>query len=90
MIPILISYEKVKSVIDQWDPIELLATHTPSDEYDSESKEIFEAIGKNEDLTVCELSKLIFDVFIRGFGEDVFVKDLKVCQKIAEKIFAFA
>ena len=80
------SYEKVKLVIDQWDPIELLATHAPSDEYDTESKDIFEAIGENEELSVCELSKLIFNVFIKSFDEDVFVKTLGECREISKRI----
>lgn len=38
-------FDKVKTVIDEWDPIQLLSTHCPSDEYDEISMELSQIFG---------------------------------------------
>lgn len=73
----------VKKIIDNWDPVELLATHSPSDEYDSETQEIIDAIINN---TVGEVAQIIQDVFINAFGNDFFTRSLDECMAIAKEI----
>lgn len=81
-----VSYEKVKKAIDEWDPIELLSTHAPSDEYDGESKEVFTTLQRNPDIGISDLMRFIHDVFTRAFGDDVFKQTLSECAVVAEKM----
>ena len=81
-----VSYERIKRAIDMWDPVELLVTHAPPDEYDCESREIFEAGKGNNSLCINDLARLILDVFTRNFGSDVFNKKLEECREIAKII----
>ncbi len=83
-----LSYTDIKSIIDEWDPIELLITHAPPDEYDCETKEIFDTILKNHKISANELTNIIFRVFTNNFGSDTFTKDVEECQEIAEKILS--
>ena len=81
-----VSYESVKRAIDRWDPVGLLSSHAPPDEYDGESKEIFAALQKNPDMGSGDLTKLIHEVFTKAFGDDVFKKTPSDCSEVAEKI----
>ncbi|MGL6221017.1 MAG: DUF1871 family protein [Lacrimispora sphenoides] len=83
-----LSYTDIKSIIDEWDPIELLITHAPPDEYDYETNEIFETIQKNHNISANDLTNIIFRVFTNKFGSDTFTKDAEECQEIAEKILS--
>ena len=59
-------YKKIKTIIDKWDPINLLA-YAPEDEYDLECKEIYNLISNN--MSIEFIAKTIFSVFsqsIRG------------------------
>ena len=82
-----ISYGRIKKTIDDWDPIELLITHAPPDEYDSESREIFNMLQNADTMDTQTLSQAIHDVFSRRFGSNVFIKGLEECSTIAQKIF---
>lgn len=82
----LISYNVIKKVIDEWDPVELLCIHTPSDEYDSESKEIFDEMNKLEFIEVGIVANIIFSVFSKSFGHDVFTSTIYECRTVAQKI----
>ncbi len=84
----LLSYTEIKSIIDEWDPIELLITHAPPDEYDYETKKIFDAIQKDHNICADDLTNIIFRVFTNEFGSDTFTKDAEECQEIAEKILS--
>lgn len=68
-----ITYNKVKSIIDTWDPIELHITHAPPNEYDYESREIFNAI-KGFGNVEPDLAQIIFNTFAKEFGNDTFKK----------------
>lgn len=81
-----IIYDDIKKCIDEWDPINLLNTHAPVDEYDNESKKIFNRLSKLPLVNSQKLSEIIYEVFIESFGSDVFILNISACQKIAEKI----
>jgi hypothetical protein len=76
----------IKCVIDDWDPIELLSSYAPPDEYDSESEKIYIFIKKSDAVDRICLGGIIFEVFMQSFGDDVFLKSLDECIDIAEKI----
>lgn len=71
----------VKSVIDDWDPVDLLI-YAPNDEYDLEIKEIRNLLSKTDDAT--QLAKGIFTIFLESFGKEVFKKNEAECKKIAQ------
>ena len=81
-----ISYAVIKMAIDEWDPIGLLIIHSPADEYDSESKGIFNRLSELTFISIEALANIIFEVFVKSFGDDVFISGLDECKKIAEKI----
>lgn len=77
-------FDKVKEIIDEWDPIDLLAMHCPADEYDEISLELEKMIAERVDLD--SLTSAIFDLFVQAFGIPTFNKSLDECRKIAKKI----
>ena len=77
-------FKIVKNIIDEWDPIELLAMHCPPDEYDIEIKEIMNFLNKETKLE--ELSAKIYYIFLDYFGDDTFTKTKEECSIIADKI----
>ncbi len=83
-----ISYTAIKEIVDEWDPVGLLITHAPKDEYDGESKKVFNKLRDLTTVSVEELSRIIYDVFVKSFGDDVFISDLSACKEIAGKILA--
>ena len=72
----------VKTIIDEWDPIDLLA-YAPEDEYDFEIKEIEQILALQVD--VDQLAVEIFRVFTEEFGTEEFKKSLEECRNIAGK-----
>lgn len=82
------TFEQIKVVIDNWDPIGLLEGEAPPDEYDIESRAIFEeakGITSPEDL-----AKIIQRVFTRFFGESLspsYESCLLASQKILQSSF---
>ena len=77
-------FDKVKAVIDEWDPIELLSIHCPSDEYDEISMELSQILICNVDIEF--LGKEIYNLFIQAFGTSTFEKSIDECKIIAQKI----
>ncbi len=73
----------VKEVVDQWDPIDLLA-FCPPDEYDIEIKSICAMI--QEDMDEDELAKVIQTIFTEYFGSDTFDKNFHDCRIVAKTI----
>jgi len=71
----------VKSVIDEWDPIDLLF-HAPDDEYHSEIAEIQYLLSVTDD--PAQLAEDIFKVFVESFGKDTFNKSKEECKQIAQ------
>lgn len=76
--------DKVKEIIDEWDPIDLLAMHCPHDEYDDISILISQKVQTTVDIE--NLAKCIYDLFVYEFGVTTFNKSLDECKMIAEKI----
>ncbi|HBG11028.1 MAG TPA: DUF1871 domain-containing protein [Clostridium sp.] len=86
MIIVSIPYAVIKKTIDEWDPIGLLITHAPADEYDSESNRIYDRLNELSYASIETLANIIFEAFIKSFGDDVFISGFDECKKIAEKI----
>lgn len=55
-------YERIKKIIDGWDPYDLL-DFAPDDEYISEIKEIAEYFNSNKDISEDSLEKIVKDLF---------------------------
>ncbi|MEW9699493.1 hypothetical protein [Paenibacillus sp. SI8] len=63
--------DAVKQHIDTWDPLQLLALNSPSDEYDGETRTIAIYITKHlEDLDASSLSSAINNVFRKSLQEE--------------------
>lgn len=77
-------FNKIKTVIDEWDPIELLSIHCPSDEYDEISMELSQVLICNVDIEFLE--KKIYNLFVQAFGTSIFDKSMDECKIIAQKI----
>jgi hypothetical protein len=80
------TYEKIKQIIDTWDPIGLLAMDCPEDEYEPEIKELFARL--NTSLSADKTAKIVYDVFIEMFGADTFTEELSKCKEIALQILS--
>jgi len=80
-------FEKIKLIINDWDPIKLFP-FVPSDEYYSEINQIIDFLEtKNSDVSTEELAQKIIDIFIDMFDESMFTKSFEECELIARKIF---
>lgn len=77
-------FDKVKTVIDEWDPIELLSIHCPPDEYDELSMELSQILICNIDIEL--LGEEIYNLFVQAFGISTFDKSMDECKIIAQKI----
>ena len=77
-------FNKIKAIIDEWAPIELLATHCPSDEYDEISMNLSQIASVNLDPD--SLGKEIYGQFIWAYGKPTFDKSIEECRAIARKI----
>lgn len=77
-------FEIIKKIVDDWDPIGLLAAHCPPDEYDLETIEIVNYLTLN--IQINDLSTKIYEIFVEFFGIDVFDKTEEECKVVADKI----
>ena len=76
--------EIVKSIIDEWDPIGLLATHVPADEYIFEIEQISDiAVNTND---VDKLASGIYQTFIEAFSDTVFNSSYKNRLDVARRL----
>jgi hypothetical protein len=75
--------DKVAKIINEWDPIDLFP-FSPKDEYQVEIELISELVDKKIDLE--SLANNIYDLFIKRFGDDVFMRNYDECFIIAKKI----
>lgn len=74
------NFEIIKKEIEKWDPIDLL-NHAPSDEYDTESREVLLKFQHN----IEQNGMIIYEVFSKAFGT-TFTKSVDECVCIAKKI----
>lgn len=74
--------DKVKSVVDEWDPINLLH-HAPDDEYDLEIDKIVELLPTANSIN--DLACIIQNVFTECFGP-TFKRNYEECFSIASKL----
>lgn len=65
-------FDKVKKIIDEWDPIDLLAMHCPDDEYNDISFSISEKVQTT--VNIENLANYIYDLFEHEFGVPTFEK----------------
>lgn len=79
------AFEKVKAIIDGWDPVDLLTCgHCPSDEYDDISIELAQMLTFDTDVET--LKNDIYNIFVRDFDAETFDKSPQECETIARKI----
>ena len=79
------AFEKVKAIIDGWDPVDLLTcSHCPSDEYDDISMELAQILTFDTDVET--LKNDIYNIFVRDFDAGTFDKSPHECETIARKI----
>lgn len=85
------AFEKVKAIIDGWDPVDLLTCcHCPSDEYDDISMELAQMLTFDTDVET--LKNDIYNIFVRDyifvrdFDAGTFDKSPQECETIARKI----
>ena len=79
------AFEKVKVIIDGWDPVALLTCcHCPSDEYDDISIELAQMLTFDTDVET--LKNDIYNIFVRDFDAGTFDKSPQECETIARKI----
>ena len=79
------AFEKVKVIIDGWDPVDLLTCcHCPSDEYDDISIELAQMLTFDTDVET--LKNDIYNIFVRDFDAGTFDKSPQECETIARKI----
>jgi len=74
----------LKEIIDEWDPIGLLETHSPLDEYDGETQKILSQIS--DDMNEFDIATIIYNVFLASFNETVFLKSTNECIIVAKKV----
>ena len=77
------SFQQIREVINQWDPIGLLELNPIEDEYDTEVREIEKALESS--LDVDSLAEAIKASFEKWFTDD-FQRPLSECKEIAVKI----
>lgn len=59
---VIIMKNKIKELIDAWDPYDLLA-FAPDDEYSNEINDIYELLKKNKNISEVDLKKYIVERF---------------------------
>ena len=74
---------KIKEIIIAWDPIDLICSGAPDNEYDYEISQIANSI--NDKITINNLAKKIYEVFSDSFGKDTFNNSFNDCLEIAIK-----
>ncbi|WP_338752662.1 DUF1871 family protein [Bacillus sp. FJAT-52991] len=77
------TFKVVENVVNEWDPVDLLAIDCPNDEYDFEIQRIVSATLSVNNAE--ELAKKINDILYKAFEENF--KKSKDCLRIADKIF---
>ena len=64
--------EGLARIVNDWDPVGLLAMNAPKDEYEDEIKVIQQFLGRSGSISVSDLACKIRAVFAQAFGDDVY------------------
>ncbi|CEG22808.1 hypothetical protein BN1080_01743 [Planococcus massiliensis] len=75
------AFTVIKNIVDEWDPVGLWAMGSPTDEYESEIREITRLSFRIN--SVEELANAIQYLFVARFEEQL---PMETCTKIASKI----
>ena len=78
--------DEIRSVIDRWDPLGMLAGGCPDNEYFPELRQICDFIHENNELTPESLGLETSKIFNHMFGEEMFSKSIGECRETAAKI----
>lgn len=73
--------KEIVNIINDWNPIEIYPLL--DDEYYPEIKELLKIISQNNNISVKELAIEIDNIFIRFFGNDIYISDINKCEEIA-------
>lgn len=76
--------EKIRNIINEWNPIQIYPLLI--DEYDLETKEIFNYISNNGDVTPYELAEFIDSVFVKNFNKNLYQEKIEKLLEIAALI----
>ena len=76
-------YNNIKTLIDTWDPLGLLAMGCPKDEYESEIAEIQNLVHKEDSEE--KIAETVHQIFSNYFGE-IFDRTIEDCKSIAKQI----
>ena len=82
----MISADLLKTIINNWDPIQLLSIGSPLDEYTPEIDKILRTANQSSSISELEIAHIIHNVFLSAFGEDVFLSDMEECLIIARQV----
>ena len=77
----------IENIINKWDPIDLISSCSPKDEYQYEIY-ILSDWYYNNIANLTGLADAIYNTFIESFGGDVFCKTYDDCKKVAMAIIA--
>lgn len=75
--------DAIIDVLNEWDPIGLISSGCPYDEYIDEAKDILFELDENLDET--HLANEICNIFKCSFGSELFSYDYQTCLSIAKK-----
>lgn len=75
--------EKIKQIINEYDPINLLSQECPNDEYSCEANLIESEIYCKNVKGIADIAKIVSAVFFEQFDERL---DKSLCKGIARKI----
>ena len=79
------NYLILKKIINENDPVGLLAMNAPEDEYDPEINNILKKLTKN--YTLEDIKKIVFEEFIKWFGKNTLKNCEQQLHRIAEDIY---
>lgn len=74
----------ILKIVNNWDPVNLLCSGCPNDEYFFEVKQISELVSKG--ITEENLAAEINNIFLKAFGKDDFLVNESQCYDIAVEI----
>ena len=74
--------DKISKILYKIDPQGLASMGAPLDEYDSEAKYIFEKISSRANVSITDLTEIVYNVFKKQFGTGTNSKGNKVSWDI--------